>query len=92
MVKHLLSVLMDGITDTQMLMDYADACRETAPDVCRWFISHAEQRLEMLKRDRDDVFEKLEIGRKAKSGDEIAEALKCHIDTSIERLEKEMRG
>lgn len=46
----------------------------------------------MLKRDRDDVFEKLEIGSKAKSGDEIAEALKCHIDTSIEHLEKEMRG
>lgn len=46
----------------------------------------------MLKRDRDDVFEKLEIGSKAKSEDEIAEALKCHIDTSIEHLEKEMRG
>ncbi len=92
MIKDMLSVLMDGITDTQMLIDYADVCRETAPDVCRWFTSHAEQRLEMLKCDWDDVFEKLEIDRKVKTGDEIAEALKCHIDTSIEHLEKELRG
>ena len=73
MVKDMLAVLMDGITDTQMLIDYADACRETAPDVCRWFIGHAEKRLEMLKCDWDDVFEKLEIDRKAKMGDEIVD-------------------
>ena len=55
MIKHLLAVLMDGITDTQMLLDYADAC-DGQPGRERWFKEHAEKLLEMLRRDRDDVF------------------------------------
>lgn len=90
MIKHLLAVLMDGITDTQMLLDYADAC-DGQPGRERWFEEHAEKRLEMLRRDRDDVFGELEIERKAKDGDEIAAALMCHIDMSIERLNDEVR-
>ncbi len=89
MVKHMLAVLMDGITDSQMMLDYAEECREH-PDHYRWFKQHAEKRLEMLKRDRDDVFGDLEIEKKAKNGDEIAAALMCHIDASIDKLSKEV--
>ena len=90
MTKHLLAVLMDGITDTQMLLDYADAC-EGQNGRERWFREHAEKRLEMLRHDRDDVFDELGIESKSKGGDEIAAALMCHIDMSIERLNDEVR-
>lgn len=73
-----------------MLLDYADAC-DGQPGRERWFQKHAEKRLEMLRRDRDDVFGELEIERKAKDEDEIAAALMCHIGMSIERLNDEVR-
>lgn len=91
MTKHLLAVLMDGITDTQMLLDYAEACEEQQGRE-RWFMQHAKQRLEMLRHDRDDVFDELGIERKSKDGDEIAAALMSYIDMSIERLGDKVCG
>ena len=91
MTKHLLAVLMDGITDTQMLLDYADAC-DGHPGRERWFKEHAKQRLEMLRHDRDDVFDELGIESKSKGGDEIAAALMSYIDMSIERLSDKVCG
>lgn len=91
MTKHLLAVLMDGITDTQMLLDYAEACEEQQGRE-RWFMQHAKQRLEMLRHDRDDVFDELGIEHKSKDGDEIAAALMSYIDMSIERLSDKVSG
>lgn len=89
MTKKMLSVLMDGINDTQMLMGYAKDCEEH-PDYERWFKQHAEKRLDMLKRDRDDIFEDLDIERKSRDGDGIAAALMCYVDAEIAKLDKEV--
>lgn len=89
MAKKMLSVLMDGINDTQLLHEYAKDC-EDRPDYERWFHQRAEKRLDMLRRDRDDIFAELDIERRSRDGDGISEALMCYVDAEIAKLDKEI--
>lgn len=84
-VKNLIAVLMDGITDAKMLLDYADAAEEER--LAMWFRTHAKRRISEVHQDREDVFDELDIEAKAKGGDKIAGAMKCHIDMQIKMLD-----
>lgn len=91
LVRHMLKVVMDGITDTGMLAGYAeDAIKHPEhKSAAEWFAARAKTRLAQLERDWKDVREELMEG---KHDGELMDALECHINNSISglkaRLEK----
>lgn len=87
-VKDMLSVLMDGIKDAEMVMEYAATARTEAPEWMMWFKNHVKIRLDQLDSDYDYVCRAINLNEKSRSGDEIAEALKSHLEMQIEMLHK----
>lgn len=89
MVKEMLSVLMDGIKDAGMLLDYAYKAKMQEDDTENWFTNHARKRIEELASDYQAINN--EIGLEAKAAtDEIACALMCHLKEEILQLKNRL--
>lgn len=68
--NDLLTVLMDGIRDTGMLIGYAEnALMEGQSGRAAWFRNHAKKRLDQLEADYNDVGTVTGMAEKARSGD-----------------------
>ena len=82
--KHMISLVMDGIRDTDMIAGYADTARaEGEEKIAGWFAQRAKERLAELRRDWADVEETLDLKRR---DDDLAEAMSCHVRKEIERV------
>lgn len=91
--KHMLSTVMDGVKDTNKLMDYAQAARESGDDAsAAWFMTRAQGRMAELKKDKNEVFEKCGLMQKAKGGDDLAGTFVEHVDDEIEKLMRRVNG
>jgi len=88
MVREMLQVVMDGITDAKMLIEYANRAEE--PEQKSWFNTHARNRIEQLSNDFTYVINKLELPRKVQEGDEIAEALHGHLLYEVDSLKNKL--
>lgn len=83
--KHLISVVMDGIRDADMLAGYAeDAKAEGEDKYAGWFAQRARERLAELRRDWNDVSVDLKL---REHEDDVAELLMCHVEKDIERVQ-----
>jgi len=84
-MKDMLSVVMDGIKDGEMLAKYAEMAIEHKADkgITNWFISRAQNRASMAERDWHDVHEHIKA---EKHDEEMVEALECHVDRWLENL------
>lgn len=90
-VKNMFSVLMDAITDANMIADYSMEARQDGNDMwADWFKNHAMKRVAMVKDIYEDVNEELNMDRRIRDNDEIAYALDCYIKCQIDTLEKKM--
>lgn len=85
MMKHMLSVVMDGIKDAEMMAGYAEEAKEHGKDhgEYAWFKTRAQNRYSMAERDWHDVDEEL---KNNKHDDEMLEALECHVNRSMAAL------
>lgn len=86
-VGDMLSVVMDGIADTEMILDYAD---ESEGNKMNWFMDRAKKRYQMTQEDYDYVMNSAGIKERASDGDEIAEALCDHLRKQMTRLSARM--
>ena len=86
MVKYMLSILMDGIKDADMYIDYAIEAVDNDSPYSNWFKSHAKDRIDGLKSDYDFISREIHLSDKVKSGDDIAEALMCHLEYQMKSL------
>lgn len=84
MVRDMLSILMDNIKDTDMWLGYAENC--TDMNYKMWFVSHAKARASMLNEDYEYIAKEIGLLEKARSGDEIAEALLEHLNYQIKEI------
>ncbi len=83
-MKHMIQIIMDGIRDTDMLVDYAEEAREHGHDKhATWFAMRAKERLAALRRDWSEV--DMELGLH-KHGEELVKCMAHHIDKEIERV------
>lgn len=85
MIKYMLTVLMDGIKDANMMMDYATECSDD-PKAMTWFKNHAKSRLDMVTSDFNYINESVGLSEKARSGDEMADALMSHLQYEMREL------
>lgn len=86
-VRQMLGIVMDGIKDTEMFMDYADMAMEKGnEEFAMWFKQHAKSRMSMLEQDWDYVCNAIGMHERIREGDEIAHALKSHIMDQIQEL------
>ena len=83
MVRDMLSILMDNIKDTNMWLDYAE---NATGEHMVWFMNHAKQRAASLQEDYDYIARAIGLLDKARSGDEIAEALLEHLNYQIKEI------
>lgn len=85
MMKHMLSVVMDGIKDAEMMAGYAEEAKEHGKDhgEYAWFKTRAQNRYSMAERDWHDVDEELKTN---KHDDEMLEAIECHVNRSMAAL------
>lgn len=90
MVKEMLSVLMDGIKDADMIMEYAEKAKAMEDDTYEWFMQHAKMRVESLSNDYRRINDEIFLEAKAADGDPIAEALKCHLKDQIMHLKNKL--
>ncbi len=90
MVKEMLSILMDGIKDAGMLLDYAYKAKMQEDDTENWFLSHARKRIEEFTSDYQAVNNEIGLESKAAAGDEIACALMCHLKEEILQLKNRL--
>ncbi|MGN0544144.1 MAG: hypothetical protein ACI4I0_01110 [Acutalibacteraceae bacterium] len=82
--KHMISVVMDGIRDADMLAGYAEDARDEGErGYAAWFLHRAKERLSELCRDWNEVSADLKI---REHEDDIAELLACHVEKDIERV------
>lgn len=88
MVREMLSVLMDGLKDANMLIDYCEDCSE--PTHKNWFMNHAKKRYEELLSDYEYIKQQTGLIQKIHDGDAIAEALDGHIQHEMLELKKRM--
>lgn len=80
----MVSVVMDGIRDADMLAGYAEDARDEGErGYAAWFLHRAKERLSELCRDWNEVSADLKI---REHEDDIAELLACHIEKDIERV------
>ena len=85
--KHLLAVLMDGIKDAGMWLEYSkEAESEDLQGRAEWFRDHAKKRIESLQSIYDYVESEIELDEKADAGDALACAFKDHICSQIKEL------
>ena len=86
MIKNAIAMLMDGITDVNMMIDYMyDA--ET-PEEESWIRKHIDSRMEWIWKDYEYVCMRLELKEKARGGDIMAEAFKSHLDHEMSELKR----
>lgn len=86
--QMMLSVIMDGITDSGMLMDYAtDAKWGNDEEAYRWFKTKAKTRVEQSKADYDYVKAQVKLEDKVKAGDDIAIALHTYLQGAVAGLQ-----
>lgn len=82
--KDLIGVVMDGITDTSMIAEYAESAREEGEEkLAGWFSMRAKERLAMVRRDWTEVEDVLKL---KEHGDELVQGMRCHIHKEIDRL------
>ena len=83
-MKHMIQVVMDGIRDADMLVDYAEEAREHGHEKhAMWFNMLAKERLATLRRDWSEVDSELGLH---KHNEEIVRCMACHIDKEIEKI------
>lgn len=91
--KHLLAVLMDGIKDAGMWLDYArEAETEGFPSRASWFKEHAKKRIDSLQSIHEYVDSEMKFDEKATAGDELALAFKDYICYQIKELKMRYEG
>lgn len=89
--KMMFSMVMDGIKDTDMIIEYAMCARRAGrQDMVEWFRTRAEHRMGMLKEDYARVNEATNLERKADQGDEMADAFRDHLHEQMEMLERKL--
>lgn len=89
MIKYMLSILMDGIKDAGMYMDYAEKAKhEDDAEYMTWFKNHAKMRIDELARDYDYISNQIGLVEKVREGDEIAEALMSHLTYQMSEMTK----
>ena len=86
-IGDMLAVVMDGITDTELLLDYAD--NADAGHV-KWFMDRAKRRYQMTTEDYENVMSMSGLKERAAEGDEIANALMDHLRKQMHRLNARM--
>lgn len=88
-MKEMLSVVMDGIKDANMWLDYAMRCKEQNDiQTYQWFFEHANKRIETLNSDYTYVKKNTGIDEKIKAMDEMAVLLNAHIMSEIDDLRR----
>lgn len=80
--QMMLSVVMDGIKDAEMIMDYAEAAKDNE-EYYRWFKTKAKMRAEQTKADYDYVKTQIKLEDKVKAGDDIAVALHSYLHEAV---------
>lgn len=91
MVKCMLKVLMDGIKDAEMMIDYAYQAHDMENvEMKTWFTNHAIKRTEMVESDFAFIKNKLGMAEKIRNGDVIAEALYDHLDDQVKSLKADL--
>lgn len=89
MVREMLTVLMDGIKDSNMLIDYYE--ESNTQDEETFFHNHAKKRAEEVMSDYTFIKTKIGLDQKAKEGDAIAEALDGHLIHEINNLKMRLQ-
>lgn len=86
-IKHMLSVVMDGIKDAEMIAGYAEMAvvHKADKSVINWFVGRAQNRVSMAERDWHEVDDHI---KSEKRDDDMIEALECHVNRSIEHLKE----
>ena len=84
-MRDMLTVVMDGIKDGEMMVRYAEEAMAHKADksISNWFAARAQNRASMAERDWHDVHEHI---KSEKHDDEMVEALECHVDTWLASL------
>lgn len=83
---------MDGIKDADMILWYAKDAEENGhSDWANWFRLKARKRIEMVESDYRDVMDAIEVNSRVADGDEIAMALKEHLECEIDKLKMKIR-
>lgn len=90
MIRDMLSILMDNIKDTNMWIDYAENC--TDMNYKMWFTQHAKSRAGSLNEDYEYIAKEIGLLEKARSGDEIAEALLDHLNYQIKEIGSRLKA
>lgn len=90
MIKQMLSVVMDGVKDTNMLADYAkEADKHGEASAAAWFKAHAQNRFAALERDWREVREEM---RRKREPDDVLDALTDYVDGAISELRKTLEA
>ena len=90
MVKEMLEVLMDGIKDANMLLDYAAHAKAHQDNSYEWFKQHAKVRVDSVVDDYNKINMAIGLDQKAMAGDQIAESLRCYLKDQITDLKAAM--
>lgn len=87
MINEMLTVLMDGIKDANMLVDYAcDAMHAGMNIEADFFRDHAEQRYDKIVEDQEWIMRYIGIPEKVRQGDPISVALNDYVNYQIKDL------
>ena len=82
--KHMISVIMDGIRDTDMISGYAETAKGEGDDAhANWFAMRAKERYNELKRDWGEIDSDLHLHQ---HDDEMVICVATHIDRELERI------
>lgn len=85
----MLSVLMDGIKDAGMLIDYAkSAMADGKSQAYNWFKSKAKARIDELDGVYNFISEEIHMEEKMRQGDEIAIVLSEYINCQLDELDR----
>ena len=88
-IKAMLSVLMDGIKDANMLLDYAkNAMTEGKTQAASWFKTHAKSRIDELDGVYNFVSDEIHLDEKVRQGDEVAMVLSEYINSQLDDLDR----
>lgn len=89
MVKEMLFVFMDGLADSNKMLDYAEECE--SQEVMSWFVNHSKKRMEELGTDYAYIRTQIGLDQRIREGDAIAEALESHMDKELEKLKERIK-
>lgn len=88
-VSDMLSVLMDGITDTGMMLDYAENAEHPGRE--DWFMDHARKRYQMTLDDYNYVTDSIGLKERVADEDEVAVALCNHLKKQMLNLKNRLK-